>query len=59
MKNITIEELSSIFNPQNQLCASNQIINNIIKKARKYENIFIINIYDRTIHHYIKFRLSS
>ena len=33
MKNITIEELSSIFNPQNQLSASNQIIDNIIKKA--------------------------
>ena len=35
MKNITIEELSSIFNPQNQLCASNQIIDNIIKKAER------------------------
>ena len=35
MKNINTEELSSIFNPQNQLCASNQIISNIIKKAER------------------------
>ncbi len=35
IKNITIEELNSIFNPQNQLSASNQIINNVAKRAEK------------------------
>jgi adenylosuccinate lyase len=35
IKNITREELFSIFNPQNQLSASNQIINNIVKRAQK------------------------
>ena len=29
------KELDSIFNPQNQLSASNQIINNIVKRAQK------------------------
>jgi len=35
IKNISIEELYSIFNPQNQLSASNQIIKNVIKKTEK------------------------
>ncbi|MBA3750744.1 MAG: adenylosuccinate lyase [Nitrosopumilus sp.] len=35
IKNINIDELYSIFNPQNQLSASNQIIKNVIKKAEK------------------------
>ncbi len=34
-KNITVEELKSVFNPQNQLSASNQIIDNVIEKAEK------------------------
>ncbi|MDQ6723879.1 MAG: adenylosuccinate lyase [Thermoproteota archaeon] len=35
IKALTREELSSIFNPQNQLSASNQIINNVVKRAEK------------------------
>jgi len=35
IKSITREELSSIFIPQNQLSASSQIINNIVKRAQK------------------------
>jgi adenylosuccinate lyase len=37
IKSITKKELDSIFNPQNQLSASNQIINNVIKRAQKME----------------------
>ncbi|HEY0580497.1 MAG TPA: adenylosuccinate lyase [Candidatus Nitrosocosmicus sp.] len=37
IKNITKKELDSIFNPQNQLSASNQIINNVVKRAQKME----------------------
>ncbi len=33
-KNITVEELKSVFNPQNQLSASNKIIYNVIEKAK-------------------------
>ena len=40
MENISIEELSSIFNPQNQLCASNQIIDNIIEKAKRMKTFY-------------------
>jgi adenylosuccinate lyase len=35
IKSITRDELSSIFIPQNQLSASSQIINNIVKRAQK------------------------
>jgi adenylosuccinate lyase len=37
IKSITKKELDSIFNPQNQLSASNQIINNVVKRAQKME----------------------
>jgi adenylosuccinate lyase len=37
IKSITKKELDSIFNPQNQLSASNQIINNVAKRAQKME----------------------
>src|SRR6476661_884388 len=42
IKNITLDELNSIFNPQYQLSASNHIINNIVKKAQKM-NIYVNN----------------
>jgi adenylosuccinate lyase len=37
IKSITKKELDSIFNPQNQLSASSQIINNVMKRAQKME----------------------
>jgi len=42
IRNITLDELNSIFNPQYQLSASNHIINNIVKKAQKM-NIYVNN----------------
>jgi len=42
IRNITLDELNSIFNPQYQLSASSQIINNIVKKAQKM-NIYVNN----------------
>ena len=42
IRNITLDELNSVFNPHYQLSASNQIINNIVKKAQKM-NIYINN----------------
>ena len=42
IRNITLDELNSIFNPQYQLSASNHIINNIVKKGQKM-NIYVNN----------------
>jgi len=42
IRNITLGELNSVFNPQYQLSASNHIINNIVKKAQKM-NIYVNN----------------
>jgi adenylosuccinate lyase len=42
IRNITLDELNSVFNPQYQLSASNHIINNIVKKAQKMK-IYVNN----------------
>ena len=42
IKYVTLDELNSVFNPQYQLSASNNIIKNIVKKAQKM-NIYVNN----------------